>query len=102
MNLIYVYGASDDLVEIEGCKGADEFNTDKFRGDLIAPNGESMRIHVAYGGSGTWHIGAGQVDPDIAFPEWPMALSQHESGYSVQLTLEAPEGTRLTNIKDFQ
>lgn len=95
---IEMYGASDDLVEVEGCKGADEFQHYKgiWRGDLVAPDGDSLRVHIFY--DGCWHVSAGQVDEEINFPDWPMSFRQEAAGYSVVLTIEAPDGTRLTNV----
>lgn len=95
---IEVYGASDDLVEVEGCKGADEFSWYKgiWRGDLVAPNGESVRIHVFY--DGCWHVSVGQVDEDVKLPPWPMTFKQEAAGYSVVLEISAPDDTRLTNV----
>lgn len=96
--LIKINGGSDDLVEVEGCTGGDEFtypSKGPWRGDLIAPNGESVRLHVFY--DGCWHVSVGQVAEEIQLPDWPMSFAQERSGYSVLLLIEAPDGTRLTN-----
>ncbi|WP_141576074.1 hypothetical protein [Actinomadura sp. WMMA1423] len=111
--MITIYGASDDLIEVAGCEGADEFNVYgsdamgpvMWHGDLIAPSGAAMRVHVLY--DGCWHVAIGQVDESIPLPDWPTQIRQHTGGmfpgdrpisYSVVLTVEAPEGTRLENI----
>lgn len=95
---IEAYGASDDLVEIEGCEGADEFNHYKgvWRGDLVAPDDASVRLHIFY--DGCWHVAVGQVDEDHDFPNWPISFRQEAAGYSTVATVEAPDGTRLTNV----
>lgn len=95
--LITITGASDDLVEVEGCKGADEFtypSQGPWRGDLVAPDGAQLRVHVMF--DGCWHVSVGQVDEDVSLPDWPMTFSQ-SSKYATELCLEAPDGTRLTN-----
>lgn len=101
--MITIYGASDDLVEVAGCKGADEFNVDgtgsgplMWRGDLVAPDGGQMRLYGLY--DGCWHFSVGQVDEDFPLPSWPCTLAQHERGYSVEVSIDAPEHTRLTNV----
>lgn len=100
---IVIYGASDDLVEIEGCEGADEFSVydETWRGDLIAPNGEAIRVHLIY--DGCWHVALGQVIEDVQFPDWPVRYSQQKrhdgsDGYSARVEIDAPEGTCLTNV----
>lgn len=106
--MIKIYGASDDCVEVEGCDGADEFNvygTDTkgpvmWRGDLIAPGGtEVLQVHALFTPDGCWHIAVGQADESIPLPSWPMKIEQHRSlPYSALLTVDAPAGTRLTNV----
>ena len=97
---IRIYGGSDDLVEVEGCKGADEFGAPLsggrlWRGDLIAPDGGSLRVHMIY--DGCWHVAVGQVDDGVPLPAWPLRF-ETEQGYSTVLVVDAPEGTRLTNV----
>jgi hypothetical protein len=103
---ITIYGASDDLVEVQGCDGADEFNSDAWQGDLIAPGGTGqMRVHCWYNDDGCWQVGVGQVIEDCQLPPWPISITQapamnpDNSGYSALLTIDAPDGTRLDNIK---
>jgi hypothetical protein len=103
--MITIYGASDDLVEVDGCEGADEFGVDRWHGDLIAPDGSQMRVHCWYGDNGCWQVGVGQVDEDVQLPAWPVTITQAPAmnpdnpGYSALLTIDAPEGTRLANIE---
>jgi hypothetical protein len=111
--MITFYGASDDLVEVEGCKGADEFSTYEgklhqiaWQGDLVGPDGSQMRVFAYY--DGCWAFGVGQVDEDVELPPWRLSLSQGgpltaeaahpTSAYSVVLSVDAPEATRLTNV----
>jgi len=116
--VIIIHGASDRVVEVEGCKGADEFTAHKgkateiaWRGDLIGPDGDQMRIHLFY--DGCWHPGVGQVEEDVPLPPWPLRLAQDGGlpaaearagtarlypAHSVALCIDAPAATRLTNV----
>jgi hypothetical protein len=105
--MITIYGASDDLVEVDGCEGADEFgaygskaNEVNWHGDLVAPGtgaAEQMRVTAIY--DGCWHFAIGQVDEDVPLPPWGTGIGQHpEVSYSALLSIDAPAGTRLTNI----
>jgi hypothetical protein len=116
--MIIIYGASDHLVEVEGCLGADEFSassgqTDQiaWRGDLVGPDGDQMRVHLFY--DGCWHPGVGQVGQDVPLPPWPVSLisgcgvsaTDARAGVarlypanSVALLIDAPAATRLTNM----
>jgi hypothetical protein len=103
--VITIYGYSDDLVEVEGCAGADEFNTDNWLGELAPPGeGEQLRVHCWYDTSGCWQVGVGQVDEDMSLPDWPLRIRQgtdkHEAAYTVVLEIDAPEGTRLVNVQE--
>lgn len=102
--LITFYGASDDLVEVDGCEGADEFNHYSgapWRGTLVAPDGAAMVVHLFY--DDCWHVGVGQVDEDQPLPSWPLVFASGPGGgsqipkYSTALTVDAPDGTRLEN-----
>lgn len=105
--MITIYGASDDLVEVDGCEGADEFGAFgsqvhqlNWHGDLIAPDGAAMRVMGWYGPGGCWLFGVGQVDADKAFPGWPVSVGPGGAdtcAYSVVLTIDAPDGTKLAN-----
>ncbi|OHV42221.1 hypothetical protein BBK14_11410 [Parafrankia soli] len=104
--LITFYGASDDLVEVSGCPGADEFNhygNQPWRGDLIAPDGVAMRVHLAF--DGCWHVGVGQTDEGLPLPQWPLSFTsgpdesrQYAPSYSAVLVVDAPDGTRMENV----
>lgn len=106
---ITIYGASDDLVEVEGCEGADEFyvyGDGRWQGDLAPPGEvEQMRVHCWYSDDGCWQVGVGQVIEDHQLPAWPVTITQAPAmnpanpGYSALLSIDAPEGTRLVNVK---
>ena len=102
--MITIYGASDDLVEVEGCEGADEFTVDsrnRWQGDLVALGGtEQMRVRAEFDpdGSGCWVISLSQTDESVPFPAWGNGVEQSSSGYSTLVSVDAPDGTRLTNV----
>lgn len=106
--MITIYGCSDNLVEVAGCDGADEFyvNGDsRWQGDLTSPDGTQMRVHCWFDDDGCWQVGVGQTDDDHQLPPWPititqqLAMSPDNPGYSALLSIDAPEGTKLVNIK---
>jgi len=116
--MIVIYGASDDLVEVDGAVGAspEEYNvygTGKlmWRADFIAPDPaegrffDGLRVYAVY--DGCWHFSVGQVDEDIKLPAWPVRIQQGDqdygegkagSPYSTVLLIDAPEGTRIVNL----
>ena len=104
--MITIYGASDDLVEVDGCEGADEFyvaNVDDgkvcWHGDLVAPGGtEQLRARAIYD-DGVWSIALGQTDDGVPFPAWRNDTEQApRTDYSAAVVIDAPAGTRLTNV----
>ena len=104
--MITIYGASDDLVEVDGCEGADEFSSDNWSADLQGPDPDgTMHVSCWYDINGCWQVGVGQSDESIQLPVWPITITQQPAmnpdndGYSVRLSIDAPAGTRLTNIK---
>lgn len=103
--MITIYGASDDLVEVAGCEGADEFSSDHWSADLVAPDGAQMSVWCWYTLGGTWAVGIAQADEDHQLPAWPVTIAQAPAmnpdnpGYSALLAIDAPDGTRLANIR---
>lgn len=103
---IRIYGASDDLIEVEGCKNADEFNSYQpsygpgaimWRGDLRAPDGTTVRAYAVL--DGCWSIALGQADEAQPFPAWPITIAQHRSiPYSTVAEIDTPDGTELINV----
>ena len=92
------YGGSDDLIEVEGVKGAEEFNV-YGDGPMMARFnlGGQMRIAALYI-EGCWSFAIGQVDESIPLPDWPVRIEQHQSvEYSTRLEIEVPN-----NVKVFQ
>lgn len=107
MRTVKIYGWSDDLIEVEGCEGGDEFSSYQrgpimWRGDLIAPGGrEAMKIRAIFDDDGDccWSFAIGQAIEGIACPSWPVRITQHpDSENSVLLEIDVPDGTKLLNV----
>ncbi len=99
MEKVTIFGASDDLIEIDGILGADEFSKPRgaWTGILEAPNGETALVYVDYRRGGTWTVALGQYEEDYALPEWPQHYETDFdlSTYSVKATIEVPDGTTI-------
>jgi hypothetical protein len=102
--MIRIYGESDDLVKVEGCDGADEFTVYGlrpvvWRGNLVAPGGtDVMQVEALY--DDCWSFGVGKPDENVPLPAWQINITQHpDVRNSVLLEIDAPEGTRLTNVQ---
>lgn len=104
MAKVTIYGASDDLIEVEGIDGADEFNdtSGHWRGLLEAPNGEAAIVYVDYRPDGTWTVALGVFEEGILLPAWPQSFEVNPANceYSVTATIEVPDGTRISEIED--
>lgn len=113
---ITIYGASDDLIEFEG-DIYDEFNwydTDPWLAKLVAPNGERLLVSAVYRSNVSsdlfdnnglpedvdWFIQLLPDGEDAELPEWGYTYYDvsPEVDYSNQVTIIAPDGTRLEHI----
>lgn len=99
MNLIF-YGASDDLLEMEG-DIQDEFEA--YNGTtvkLTATDGE-MLVTAHYGGHApVWSIGVAPADEDRPIPAWPMQYRLAENGYSTALIIQCPDDVTVEKIHE--
>ena len=103
MAVVEVYGASDDLVEIEGIEGADEFNTDgNWTGVLIAPDGATALLYVDYRRNGCWTVTLGRWEEDYALPDWEVKIASDDSlcSYSTVAYITVPDGTTVSELED--
>lgn len=103
--MITIYGASDDLIEVEGCVNADEIN---HYGSgpwsaVLRCGDESMKVHAWFTREGQWAVGVSQdglapgAEEGNGLP-WPITIRQGtdaECCYSAVLLVDAPEGTEL-------
>jgi hypothetical protein len=99
MQTAIFYGASDDLIEIDGVKGGDEFgawfNSEELMQGCFVLGGV-MKIYAIY--DGCWHFSIGPVDEDIEMPDWPIRYKLHERGYSVQLEIDVPDNVAVFKL----
>ena len=101
---ITFWGASDDLVEIEGdVPGCDEYacyaETLVFQ---IRGGGCRMNVVCIYGVSGgTWCFAPALVDEGEGFPDWPLQIQACDIGrhrtdpYSMMLVIDVPDDAEV-------
>lgn len=95
-----IYGASDDLIEVEDIKGADEFGAygsepirDEF---IVAGSGGQLRLIAIY--DGCWSFAIAPVDEDVPIPNWPVRVSLGERGYSTLLEIDTPPDATINRL----
>jgi len=97
MKTITIYGASDDLIEVEGaCPGCDEYSTSgdhkAYRGRIhISACGDHVTIHAIY--DGAWGFAICPQDGDYdSMPDWAFARSfGDKTEYSETITITLPD-----------
>lgn len=97
MQTAVFYGSSDDLIEVSGVKGANEFYADNANDSRIMgvfQLGGKMRVYAIY--DGCWSFAVGQVDDEIDLPDWPIRLHPSiENTYSMELAVDVPDDVKL-------
>ena len=94
MKLVKVYGASDDLVQIEGdIKGADEFGCfDVQPRFILSTGGGALWIDAVYNGSWAFAVGVESARDDEGMPPWPIRREWGtDCPYSETLIIECPD-----------
>lgn len=100
---ITIYGASDDLVEVEGAV-RDEYdlgNGGSTRVRLTAPDGQSLDVVAEYGGgpAGTlleWTLAVAVVR---SYPSWPVRFHERpDREGDPAVTIDAPAGTLVQDV----
>jgi hypothetical protein len=87
---VIVYGASDDLIEIEGSvQGCDEYNGDDEHFVLIGDEAK-VRMRVWYTRRGVWAIAVAPVGEDI--PMLEVQIAPADRGYTARAIVN---GVRL-------
>lgn len=111
MPKIIVYGASDDLVEIDNVDPESEEYREEYpalRGaqfELKAPDGERMGIWAKYSPEGVWVVAPYVLDEEDSFPNWSFSIGQGNEGqypgnYSMYVEVEIPDGTTITRLNE--
>lgn len=117
MRTIKIYGASDDLFEIDTDHRKDE--PDEI-GCYDAPAAVKITADGEMGGGSNglivfglyapgsiaacWAVGISQLDEDVPLPTWPMTwgtwnrAGDDRVGYSVMLTIEAPDNAKIEQV----
>lgn len=96
---VTIYGASDDLVEVEGqIEGADEYDAlSGWVGALTSPDGESLVVRAEYckpGSRAEWTVG---VENTETYPAWPIRFAERpDREGDPALVIIVPVGTVLT------
>jgi hypothetical protein len=105
---VTIYGASDDLVEVEGSiEGCDEYNAyGEWLGELYNPvgDGESLIIRAEFGKRGVRNDWTISVENGQGFPDWEVRYGPRENDPDArdpQVTITVPAGARLI-VKDRQ
>lgn len=100
-NELKIYGASDDLVEIEGAF-SEEFNAyNKWEGRVLAPNGDALTVYAEFSAPGAykaeWTI---TVENTGTWPSWPIHYEERpDREGDPALVIDVPEGTVVEEVK---
>ncbi len=103
---VCVYGASDDLVEIEDASGelTEEYSSyDKPFQAILSESATAYKasLRVSYESAGVWAVALFQVDEDTPFPNHWLPRLEHDPTlclHSTVLVLELPAGVTLEII----
>jgi len=95
MKELFIYGASDDLIEIEGIEGGGEFDTcsdnDPPKTFRIESKEGRIRLHCIY--DGCWCFALGMVDEDDDIPRWHIVINYE--GYTQEMTITVPNDAKI-------
>ena len=96
MKTLYIYGYSDDLIEIEGGMDDEVDTYDRVRSiTLLSPEGEGLKVYAEYApravGAAVWMIGVAPLDEGKDLPNWEMRYLTAANGYSPKLVIDAPD-----------
>lgn len=98
MKELIFYGASDDLLELEGDISEEYGAYGGCAVKLAAADGELL-VTAHYGGyAPTWSIGVSPVDEVKPIPGWPMNYSTAENGYSAALVIQCPDDVTVQEM----
>lgn len=100
--MIRIYGASDDLVEIEGDIREELGSYDRETVILIGREDAGVVVRVEYGHgnrAGVWGVAFEPVDEDVPIP-WPVCVEMGGRGYSAVAVVDCPPGTLLRKQRE--
>ena len=87
MTMIGIYGASDDLVEIE-IDGKPWEELSEPRSFIFTANGKALHVDVEHDGKRGWRI-ATTLDDESESGDLPFLVSMHQRNYSPLLLVQA-------------
>lgn len=91
MASVTFYGASDDLIEVEGdAPGCDEYNSDDDSFLVVCDGDAGCIVHLVYTGDGTWQVGVRPIGENVPMPDSIIGAK----GYSAFVTV--PEVLHVT------
>lgn len=97
-----IYGASDDLIELEGAID-DEYSigsADDWEA-IITADDKEIRVFAAYLSCGVWAVSAAPVEDGVPMPDWNIRLENApDNDYSSALVMDLP--TRGVNIQELK
>lgn len=99
--MLRIYGASDDLVEIEGhfeeeidCYDSAVVITVGWPEASPGENARGLRVYIRYAPdwakTGVWPVAVAPLDDDAEIP-WPVSVTLGGRGYSSELTIDCPD-----------
>ena len=97
MSTITIYGASDDLVEVEG-EFEEEFSAHgRWRGLVVAPNGQELVLTAEYSKTGEdfWTLG---VETSTTWPAWGIQFAEAPHVGDPAIIIDVPAGTIVDEI----
>jgi len=104
MKTIKIYGASDDLIEIEGsCYGCDEYDVSGIGGPLIATfelesNGYAVKVYCIYDGCWSFAV-TPQAEADEHEPWDAIFTFGKDKSYSQTVTIIVPDNTTVRHVE---
>lgn len=101
-----IYGASDDLVEIEGhfteevdCYDKNVLITVGWPEASAGEESRGLQILMKYApkwtDSGVWSAELAPLDEDVKIP-WPVSVKLGERGYTVEVIIDCPDDVPVT------
>jgi len=100
-NVFTIYGSSDDLIEITGGPGANEFCVNSSGENIIVAAfslGGKIKIYALY--DTCWCFAVGKMDEYIPIPEdWKIeTYPSKENDYSMELKITVPKDVGIVKI----
>jgi len=100
--MLRIYGASDDLVEIEGIVSDELGAYERARTITVGDTSGGVVVRVEYAvanRAGVWSVAFEPIDEDVPIP-WPISVKLNAirdgRGYSTEASIDCPAGTPVS------